>query len=737
MPRTLIALAGVCLALWTTALPAAGTGDELIEAVQRQQVERARELLAAGVDVNHKTRYGATALFFACDKGNVELVKLLLERGAEVDVTDTFYNATPLTWTLFNVPDSPAHKEIALLILEKGAADADEALTFGARGGDLDLVKAVVEKGEIEPAAILSALQLAEASKHEEIAGYLKKHSPEEEAAETLQVPPEKLATYVGDYKNDDIGMSAKVFMDGDDLKIQAAGQSALTLDATDENAFTAREASGIDFTFQGRGGLIEGFQLQQGGQELYFPRVEAAAAPEVAEKPEELPPLPEPERGKPVPWPRFRGSGASGIADGQGAPSNWNVETKENLRWKTPIPGLGNSSPVIWGNRVFITTAVSKDGDDSLRTGLYGDVDSVEDDSKHSWKVYALDKESGRILWERTASEGAPKAKRHLKSTHANPTPATDGRHLVVFFASEGLFCYDLDGDLKWKKDLGLLSSGWFYDATYEWGFSSSPILHDGKVIVQVDIHEASYIAAYELATGRELWKTERDEIPTWGTPAVLPVAEGQDAEIVTNGTTVRGYDAGNGKELWSLSPNSEITVASPVISGGIAYVTGGYAPVRPIYAIKPGGRGDLTLTEDEKSSEHVLWSESRGGTYIPTPIVYRGLLYILHNNGRLAAHDAATGELHYRERVGSAASFSGSPVAADGRLFFTTEEGKTFVVRAGKDYQVLATNELDEVVMTSPAISDGLLVMRGARHVYGLGEKQEPSEEPAPGSR
>ncbi|MCB1037232.1 MAG: PQQ-like beta-propeller repeat protein, partial [Acidobacteria bacterium] len=488
-----------------------------------------------------------------------------------------------------------------------------------------------------------------------------------------MHLSPEELSKFAGRYRGEDREDALEIVLEADHLSAVAPGRPPLLLKATGPATFAAVEFPGLTFTFAGRGGLVERLIRAAGGQESSLVRMPEGEAAPAEPSPE---PTPEPTtaaeaREEPVPrrpplnWPSFRGPGASGIGDGQGIPWQWDGETGVNVRWKTPIPGIALSSPIVWGDRVFVTTAAAEDANTSFRTGLYGDVDSVEDDAVHSFRVYALDRRSGEILWQREAAQGRPKVKRHGKSSHANPTPATDGRHLVVSFGSEGLFCYDLAGNLLWKKDLGVLVSGWFYDPTYEWGFASSPILHRDRVLVQVDIQEGSFLAAFDLATGKEVWRTTRQEIPSWATPAVLPAAEvdGPD-EIITNAPTVRGYDAATGRELWTLTPNSEIVVATPVVADGVAYVTGGYPPARPVYAIRPGGRGDLSLADGQTSSPHILWSEERGGTYIPTPIVYRDVLYLLNNNGRLAAYEARTGELLYRERVGRGESFSGSPV-------------------------------------------------------------------------
>jgi outer membrane protein assembly factor BamB len=421
--------------------------------------------------------------------------------------------------------------------------------------------------------------------------------------------------------------------------------------------------------------------------------------------------------------WPAFRGANASGVADGSPTPTTWNAATGANLKWKTPVPGVAVSSPIVWGNRVFISTAVSSDPKAGIRTGQYGDVEPVDDASPHQWRLLALDKQTGRVIWDRLAHQGTPKTKRHPKSSQASPTPVTDGRHVIVSFGSEGLFAYDFDGKLVWKRDLGVLNSGWFYDPDYEWGLGSSPIIWNRLVIVQCDIQKDSFLAAFDVATGTPRWRTPREEIPSWSTPTIFE--SGGRTELVTQATTfTRGYDPESGKELWRLSGNSEIAIPTPVVAPGVVIVTNGYRGVQPIYAIKPGARGDITLKGEETTGASIAWSSKRGGPYIPTPVVYRDQLYVLLNNGVVAAYDVRSGERKYQERLGgTGGSFSASPVAADGKVYFTSEDGDVFVVRAGPAYELLATNAIGEVLMATPAISDGVLFFRGLNHVFAVG--------------
>jgi outer membrane protein assembly factor BamB len=423
--------------------------------------------------------------------------------------------------------------------------------------------------------------------------------------------------------------------------------------------------------------------------------------------------------------WPAFRGANAAGVADGQPTAVKWNAPANENVAWKTPVPGVAVSSPIVWGDRVFVSTAVSSDPAQGIRTGQYGDVEPVTDASKHTWRLLSIDKKTGKVIWDKVAHEGVPKTKRHPKSSQASATPVTDGKVVVVSFGSEGLYAYDFDGKQLWTKDLGLLNAGWFFDPDYEWGVGSSPIIYKDLVIVQCDIQRNSFLAAFDVATGTEKWRTPREEIPSWSTPTIFE-ANGK-AELVTQATTfTRGYDPATGKELWKYSGNSEIAIPTPIVGPGFVVITNGYRGVQPIVAVKPGATGDITLKAGETKSDSIPWSTNRGGPYIPTPVIYGDQLYILQGNGVLAAYKVATGERIYQERLGgTGGSFSASPVAADGKIYLSSEDGDVFVVKAGPTYELLAKNPIGEVLMATPAVSDGLLIFRGLKNVYAIKAK------------
>jgi len=503
-------------------------------------------------------------------------------------------------------------------------------------------------------------------------------------------------------------------------------GQPTLNLVPTSETSFTAVEFPNITVSFAGRAGMVESMTATQAGQPMTLARVVAPTENTIAPTAKEIAPTAKEiaPRTKALPWPAFRGANAAGSADGQGAVAEWDVATGRNVRWKTPIPGIAVSSPIAWGDRVFVTTAVGSDADKTFRTGLYGDVAPVEDLSTHTWRIYALDRRTGAVSWQRDVVTSAPKVKRHPKSSQASSTPATDGKHVVAVFGSIGLLaCYDVNGKELWQRNIGVIDNGWFFDPTFQWGHSSSPIIYQSTVIVQGDQQKGSYVAAFDLATGKPAWRTERaDEISTWGTPTIVTGPRGD--ELVTNGTKIRGYDPATGKLLWTLGPNSEITVGTPIAGKGVVYVTGGYPPVRPVYAVKAGASGDITLPKGETASQAIAWSNDREGTYIPTPLLYRDILYTLNINGILTAYKAESGERLYRARVGGGGAFAASPIAADGKIYFANEDGDIFVVNAGPAYVEVGKYPIGEVIMATPAISDGLIIVRTLGHVYGIGE-------------
>lgn len=414
--------------------------------------------------------------------------------------------------------------------------------------------------------------------------------------------------------------------------------------------------------------------------------------------------------------WPSFRGAFARGVADGFATPVSWNVAGAKNVKWKTAIPGLAHSCPVVWGDRVFVTTAVGAKAEPELKVGMYGDVRPVRERDVHAWKVYCLDKSSGQILWERTAHTGVPKVKRHPKSSHANSTPATDGKHVVVFFGSEGLYCYDLAGKLLWQKDFGVLNSCFFRMPSAQWGFASSPIINRGRVIVQCDVQKSSFLAAFDVVTGQEIWRTPRDEVPTWSTPTVHE-SDGQTQIIVNGFKHIGGYDFETGKELWRLRGGGDIPVPTPIISHGLTFITNAHGRMSPIYAIRTTAKGAIS------ESDSVAWSHRRAGSYMPTPIVYGDYLYVCRDRGAVTCYRADTGKKVYSDRVRG--TFSASPVAADGKLYLTSEAGDVQVVKAGPQFELLATNSLGEICMATPAISAGTLFFRTRRHVVAVGTK------------
>lgn len=414
--------------------------------------------------------------------------------------------------------------------------------------------------------------------------------------------------------------------------------------------------------------------------------------------------------------WPQFRGRGARGVAEHPGLPERWS--TSENVEWKIEVPGRGWSSPVVWGGRVFLTTVVSEGEREEPRKGLYFGGERKEiPQAEHQWLVLCYDLKSGRELWRRAAREGRPANPLHVKNTYASETPVTDGERVYAYFGNTGLFCYELDGTPLW-------STNWPAVRTrYGWGSAASPVLHKDRIIIVNDNEDASFITALDTRTGQELWRKERDEKSNWATPFIWE--NEQRTEIITPGTKkVRSYDL-EGNLLWELGGMSSIVIPTPFAADGLLYVCSGYVGDRnrPVFAIKPGPSGDISLEEGETSNEYIAWSLPAAAPYNPSPLVYEGQFYVLFDFGFLASHDAKTGEEIYekqRIRPEGRTAFTASPWAYNGRIFALSEEGDTYVFEAGPEYKLLWVNPLEEMCMATPAIAGGRLLIRTYSKLY-----------------
>ncbi len=416
--------------------------------------------------------------------------------------------------------------------------------------------------------------------------------------------------------------------------------------------------------------------------------------------------------------WPQFRGSDSRGVAaDDPRLPEVWSPT--ENIAWRTELPGMAWSGPVVWGDRIFVTTAVAEGEVEAVKKGLYFGGNRPEPPTDpHRWMTLAIDLGSGDVNWRREAHWGAPKTPRHLKNSFASETPVVDAERVYAHFGHLGTYCYDHDGELLWSKRLPP------YKTRLGWGTAASPVVHEGRLYLVNDNEEESSLTALEAATGKEIWRRPRDEGSNWATPYIWENDE--RTEIVVPGTgKVRSYDL-DGKLLWELGPMSAIVIPTPFSAHGLLYVTSGYVgdETRPAYAIRPGAEGDITLGEGETTSEAIAWSLPQAGPYNPSPIVYGDYYYTLFDRGFLTCHDARTGEEVYgkqRFRVGASA-FTASPWAYNGKLFCLSEEGDCFVVEAGPEYRLIRENRLGELSMATPAIVDGGLVLRTAAAVYRI---------------
>jgi outer membrane protein assembly factor BamB len=413
--------------------------------------------------------------------------------------------------------------------------------------------------------------------------------------------------------------------------------------------------------------------------------------------------------------WPQFRGPGSAGLGEGANLPDTWSAT--ENVTWKTPIPGSGWSSPIAWGDRVFLTTVIPVGETETPKKGLYLQGERPAPTIQHRFLVYAIDFATGRIVWEREVHRGIPSA-RHLKNTYASATPVTDGRRVYAAFGDVGIFAFDVDGKALWSFPIQPAAT------RNGWGSAASPVVHDGRLYFVNDNEEASWLIAVDAATGTLIWRTERPKETNWSTPFVWRHAA--RTEIVTNGTSaIRSYGL-DGKPLWQLSPSSTHVIPTPFTAGDLLYVSSGYVgdTRRPVYAIRPGGSGDISLKPDTTSNESIAWSLPQGGTYNTSAIVYGDRYYTLFDRGFVTCHDARTGkEIYTKVRLDPTASgFTASPWAYNGKIFAMSEDGTTYVIEAGPQFKVVGQNSLDEFTMASPAIHRDSLIIRTATSLYRI---------------
>jgi outer membrane protein assembly factor BamB len=418
--------------------------------------------------------------------------------------------------------------------------------------------------------------------------------------------------------------------------------------------------------------------------------------------------------------WPQFRGTAAGVIADDPALPETWS-ET-ENIAWKTDIPGLGWSSPVVWDDHIFITSAISEGKEAEPVPGLYDEHDHIKAAAPQRWVVFDIDFRSGKVRWQRELKRGDPPLLRHIKNSYASETPVTDGERVYVYFGAIGLIAaLDFKGDVIWTREIGA------FNTQVELGPAASPVLHHDRLFIVNDNTTQSFLLALDKRTGKEIWKVNRDEMGNWSTPVVWE--NGLRTEIVTTGTRrIRSYDL-DGQVLWELRGMSELTIPSPFVKHGLVYIGSGYpgGALRPVYAIKAGASGDITLKPGETSNEFIVWHQPLLGTYNTSALVYDDYYYTLLDRGFLLCHDARTGKQIYgRQRLSvDTSGFTTSPWAYNGKIFLMSEDGDTFVVQAGPTYKLLAKNSLSQMPLATPAVLRGSLIVRTQSRLYRIAKQ------------
>lgn len=442
--------------------------------------------------------------------------------------------------------------------------------------------------------------------------------------------------------------------------------------------------------------------------------------------------------------WPRFRGPAGIPVADHPGLPDTWS--RTQNVEWSAEIPGTGWSSPIVWRNRVFLTAATSDQPMKQPRVGVefgndyiaellaqgrtMAEAEQIADARDTEFRdqisvrlmLYCLDLASGDLVWERMIYEGNPAVGRHLKNSFASETPVTDGNAVYAYFAHQGLYAYDFDGNQLWATPLQA------YPVYLELGGGASPALHGDNIYILNDNNEASFVAAFDRHDGRELWRTPRvglgdNHHSGWSSPFVWE--NELRTELVTVGpTTAISYDL-EGVELWRMGNMATMPIPTPFADGGLLYLVSGppSSESRPIAAVRAGATGDITMPEGATSSAHVAWYDWRGGTYLSTPVLYEDMLYVLRHNGIIVKYDAGTGEMIYRTRIAPGArNFTSSPWAYNGKVFLLSEEGDTYVIGTGDEYELLGVNPLDDFSQSTPAMVGDRLLLRTQHHLWSI---------------
>ncbi|WDQ14925.1 outer membrane protein assembly factor BamB family protein [Rhodopirellula sp. P2] len=425
--------------------------------------------------------------------------------------------------------------------------------------------------------------------------------------------------------------------------------------------------------------------------------------------------------------WPSFRGPGGRGVAEGSTIPTTWNAdpesETTAGMLWETKVPGLGHSSPVIFGDRVFLLTAVPDEGETELNIAAGGNIDAAEDSGAYSWIVLCYDKQTGKELWQQTAHHGEPKATRHSKATHANTSVCVAGDRVVACFGSEGLYCYDLDGKLIWDRDLGVVDVSKY---GIGWGYASSPAIHDGRVAVICDDPDHPFVTVLQLSDGEEVWRSDRSEIceRSWGSPLIHEV-DGVTQMIVNGWPWIVSYDFATGEELWRLEGGGDNPIPTPFVSNGWIYITNAHGGKAPIYVVRPDARGTIKLDSEDESNP-LVWSVERGGSYMSTPVVSGDYLYLGNSNGVVRCFHAETGESVFQKRLGKDAGVIASLLAVNGNVICASENGIVYVLKTGPEFEVLAENPMGAPCFATPAVSDGVLFIRTTKRLVAISEPE-----------